>query len=83
MAARKPVVAIAGASGFVGRALVADLAADHRVIALGRRAREASPGGPEWRACDLYSLSATEKALAGAEVAVYLVHSMAPGARLV
>lgn len=76
-------VAVAGASGFVGRALLASLEPDHRVIALGRGVREPDPSGPEWRSCDLYSLSAVESGLAGAEVAVYLVHSMMPSARLV
>jgi uncharacterized protein YbjT (DUF2867 family) len=79
-----PVVAVAGSSGFVGRALVADLARDHRVIALGRRVLEApAAGAVEWRMCDLYSLPTVERALAGAGVAVYLVHSMLPSARLV
>jgi len=76
-------VAVAGASGFVGRALVRDLLPDHRVIALGRSAAEAEPGGPETRVCDLYSLSMSEEALAGVDVGVYLVHSMMPSSRLV
>ena len=76
-------IAVAGASGFVGRALVAELHGDHRVVALGRGVRETAADGPEWRACDLYSLSAVEAALEGCDVAVYLVHSMMPNARLV
>ena len=36
----------------------------------------------EWRACDLFSMLDAEKALAGADVAVYLVHSMRPSAQL-
>lgn len=76
-------VAIAGASGFVGRALTRALAPTHDVIALARSAgghdeRE----GVVWRACDLFNLRAAESALEGAEVAVYLVHSMMPSARL-
>ena len=76
-------VAIAGGSGFVGRALASKLTASHEVIALARRAdgQPASPG-VEWRACDLFNLDEAEGALAGADVAVYLVHSMMPSARL-
>jgi len=76
-------VAVAGASGFVGRALVADLLDDHHVIALGRSEATTEPGGPEQRRCDLYSLADAEAALEGVDVAVYLVHSMMPSSRLV
>lgn len=40
------------------------------------------PGETEWRHCDLFSLLQVEKSLAGVDVAVYLVHSMLPSARL-
>jgi uncharacterized protein YbjT (DUF2867 family) len=75
-----PTVAIAGASGFVGRVLARTLAVDHRVIGLGRH-----PGdipGVAWRRCDLFSLLDAETALEDAEVGVYLVHSMLPSSRL-
>ena len=42
----------------------------------------AAPCETEWRRCDLFSLLQVERALAGADVAVYLVHSMLPSARL-
>lgn len=79
-------VAIAGASGFVGRALIQRLQARQRVVALGRHppaeSRRAGESGVEWRGCDLYSLRDAEQALAGCDAAVYLVHSMSPSARL-
>ncbi|MBS2011418.1 MAG: NAD(P)H-binding protein [Deltaproteobacteria bacterium] len=76
-------VAIAGASGFVGRALVDALAPRHDVIALARSVPAGrAGGGVTWRACDLFNLRAAERALEGAEVAVYLVHSMLPPAKL-
>jgi uncharacterized protein YbjT (DUF2867 family) len=77
-------IAVAGATGFVGRALLPALARRHDVIALRRGdagARDAEPG-VEWRRCDLFSLRDTEAALEGADAAVYLVHSMLPSARL-
>lgn len=85
-AAAPLTIAIAGASGFVGRALVDRLLdAGHRVFALGRSAVDGEP----WRGtdaigrrCDLFSLKDAEDALLGADVAVYLVHSMMPTARL-
>ncbi|RIK92428.1 MAG: NmrA family protein, partial [Proteobacteria bacterium] len=76
-------VVVAGASGFVGRALLPLLAARFHVVALSRGAPEATPPAHvEWRACDLFSLRDTERALAGADYGVYLVHSMMPSARL-
>ncbi len=54
---------------------------DFRVIALGRHARPAE-GHVEWRTCDLFSASSTRAALAGVDVAIYLVHSMMPSSRL-
>jgi len=84
-------VAIAGATGFVGEALAARLASDAAVIALGRRVAPRSDPIPNHglevpgilrRRCDLFSVRQTEAALEQAEVAVYLVHSMSPNARL-
>lgn len=80
-------VAIAGASGYVGQALVKALVPDHRVIALSRSVNneeEPPPGHPGLcrRRCDLFSLSKLTDALRGVDVAVYLVHSMLPSARL-
>lgn len=74
---QRPVVAVAGASGFVGRSLLPVLAADFKVIAL-RRSPAAELPGVRWRQCDLFSMLQTERALEGADYAVYLVHSMLP-----
>jgi len=76
-------IAIAGANGFVGRALARRLAgAGHRVIGLTRGPVAERAPGIEWRRCDLFSLLQCEESLAGAEQAVYLVHSMLPSAHL-
>ncbi|MFT5433888.1 MAG: hypothetical protein ACI9OJ_004598 [Myxococcota bacterium] len=77
---RMPTIAIAGASGFVGRALLQALDGYER-IGLSRRARQDEPG-LAWREADLFSLLQVEAGLAGADIAIYLVHSMAPSARL-
>jgi len=77
-------VAVAGASGFVGRALVGEIAARHDVVALGRGGGGGSDDGLRvtHRRCDLFSLLDAERALVGIDVAFYLVHSMMPSARL-
>ncbi len=79
---RKPRLAIAGASGFVGQALAAALADRFHVVGLSRTKREPGQGFAEYRSCDLFSLRQAEDALEGAEYAVYLVHNMMPSARL-
>jgi uncharacterized protein YbjT (DUF2867 family) len=79
-------VAVAGASGFIGTALVPELAARHQVRALtrspARAATASSVPGLAWRHCDLFSAPDLEAALSGIDAAVYLVHSLAPSSRL-
>lgn len=79
----KQSIVVAGATGFVGRALVSALArsGDCEVIGLsrGRGALE----GATMRQVDLLDADATRRALSGAKLAVYLVHSMMPSERLV
>ncbi|MFW2388760.1 MAG: NAD(P)H-binding protein [Polyangiales bacterium] len=75
-------VVIAGASGFVGRALAPALAESFEVVGLSRSVRMPGAGFAEYRSCDLFSLKEAEEALQGAEYAVYLVHNMMPSARL-
>lgn len=78
----KPTIVIAGASGFVGRALAPLISDRFRVVGLSRTPREAEEGFDELRSCDLFSLKQAEAALEGADYAVYLVHSMMPSAKL-
>lgn len=74
---QRPVVVVAGASGFVGGALLPVLTPDYEVVAL-RRSAAAPVPGVRWQPCDLFSMLQTERALEGADYAVYLVHSMLP-----
>ncbi|MFO0742502.1 MAG: NAD(P)H-binding protein [Labilithrix sp.] len=77
------VIAIAGASGFVGSHLIRALRGDFRVVGLARSPRPSpATDGCELRACDLFSSTSTHAALAGVDIAVYLVHSMMPSSRL-
>ena len=78
-------VVVAGASGFVGRAIPDALEDTYRLVGLTRRPwprRSAPEDGYEWRHCDLFSRRQTIQALRDADAAVYLVHSMRPSAAL-
>jgi uncharacterized protein YbjT (DUF2867 family) len=77
-------VAVAGATGFIGRRLCALLRDQgHTVIGIGRSVEDgAQQDGVLWRRADLFSLLRCETACAGADVVYYLVHSMLPSARL-
>ncbi len=84
-------IVIAGATGFVGSALMDSLAVNSnaRVRALSRSPSaipfsEACWGSKaEFVHCDLYSLLQVETLLAGADICVYLIHSMTPNSKLV
>ncbi|NEX23382.1 NAD(P)H-binding protein [Thiorhodococcus mannitoliphagus] len=82
----RPRLAIAGASGFVGTALLPRLAERFQVTALTRSpvraAAPASIANVRWRHCDLFRASEVASSLAGMDYAVYLVHSLAPSSRL-
>ncbi len=79
----KPIVAVAGATGFIGTALASPLAARFHLVGLTRSERTTLAGYDEVRTVDLFSQSDTMDALRGVDFAVYLVHSMMPSARLV
>lgn len=80
----RPKLAIAGATGFIGSALRDALQGDYDIIGLTRSPTRAALPDEEttWRQCDLFSLLQLEEALTGVDVAIYLVHSMLPSARL-
>lgn len=82
----RPTVVIAGASGFIGTAVCRELVRSYNVVVLTRssaRSRQADPDVPiTWLFCDLYSRREVERALAGADYAIYLVHTRMPSARL-
>ncbi|MDA0200388.1 MAG: NAD(P)H-binding protein [Bacteroidetes bacterium] len=79
----KQKIVLAGATGFIGRWIIDRLQNDFNIIALSRKKVKINPNeNVSWRTVDLYSMSSTEKALEGADIAIYLVHSMQPSTRL-
>ncbi|PAE15466.1 NmrA family protein [Virgibacillus sp. 7505] len=80
---KRPVVALTGASGYIGSHLLDKLKERFDVIALSRSGdKQENTDRVTWRSCDLFSQIDTEKGLQGADIAVYLVHSMSPSAKL-
>lgn len=81
-----PLIAVAGASGFVGTHLRHALKDDYRFRALSRSEavvnQRQSEAQTRWEHCDLYSLPKVTDALVGCQIGLYLVHSMAPSSRL-
>ncbi|WP_214851393.1 NAD(P)H-binding protein [Exiguobacterium sp. s193] len=76
-------LALAGATGYIGHNLLNELKKKYDVIALSRNGDDKDDeSNVEWRSCDLFSLSDTTDGLAGADIAIYLVHSMMPSAKL-
>jgi uncharacterized protein YbjT (DUF2867 family) len=77
-------ILIAGASGFIGRALIDSLLQeeDIEIVALSRANRESHHPRLSWKKCDLFSLKDISLAMDGCEESYYLVHSMLPSASL-
>jgi uncharacterized protein YbjT (DUF2867 family) len=78
----KKKIAIAGATGFIGRWFIETYKNHFDIIALSRKKINSVNNGVEWRMVDLFSISSSTKALKGADYALYLVHSMQPSTRL-
>jgi uncharacterized protein YbjT (DUF2867 family) len=69
-------IVVFGATGAIGRPLLPLLAdAGHDVVAISRRPHPATPG-VEWAVADAGAPEAVARAVDGADVVVYLVHSL-------
>ena len=68
-------IAVLGATGTIGRALVPLLAKEHEVVAISRRPHERS-SGVRWAQADASDEASVRKAFEGIDVAYYLVHSL-------
>ncbi len=81
-----PQIVVAGASGYIGKALIPQLLEkfpNAKITALSRSRQESLDSRIEWRACDLFSLKSLEEAMPSkVDLALYLVHSMGPTSHL-
>jgi uncharacterized protein YbjT (DUF2867 family) len=68
-------VVVFGATGFIGRALLPALAAEQEVVAVSRNPRPPQKG-ITWVVADVTDAPAVRRALDGADVVYYLVHSL-------
>ena len=68
-------VAVFGASGTIGRPLLAELARQHDVVAVSRR-EQRETGDVTWKVADATDRESVARVLDGVEVAYYLVHSL-------
>jgi uncharacterized protein YbjT (DUF2867 family) len=68
-------VVVFGATGTIGRPLVAELAKEHEVTAVSRR-EQRGEGNVTWAQADATDGGSVARVLEGAEVAYYLVHSL-------
>ncbi|WP_158998988.1 NAD(P)H-binding protein [Pigmentibacter ruber] len=81
----KPKLAIAGASGFIGKAAIDRLADEFNIKALSRVApsnKNSYKENVHWHSCDLYNLKEAENAFKDCDYILYLIHSMKKGNRL-
>ena len=69
-------IAVFGASGTVGSALLPVLAPEREVIAISRRAHTEGGANIRWVTADVTDPISVERALEGVDVVVYLVHSL-------
>jgi nucleoside-diphosphate-sugar epimerase len=79
-------VAVIGASGSIGLAVCEALAGDYDVVALTRfdppAAASADAAPIDWVQCDFFARSRLDACLADCDVAIHLVHTRLPSARL-
>ena len=79
-------ILIAGASGYIGQALIVELLksySDIEITALSRAEKISDDPRVVWKACDLFSLKSLEQAVPkDLDGAYYLVHSMGPTAQM-
>jgi uncharacterized protein YbjT (DUF2867 family) len=68
-------IAVLGATGTIGRALVPLLAEEHEVVAISRRPHR-QLHGVRWAQADASDEASVQKAFEGVDVAYYLVHSL-------
>ena len=81
-----PRILVAGASGYIGKAIIPQLLARFpkaEIVALSRTQHASDDPRVVWKACDLFSSQSLSEAIPPrVDLAIYLVHSMGPTAQL-
>lgn len=76
-------ILLTGASGYIGDNLLKELKKNHEVIAVSRSTKnKENEENVTWVAADLFAPEDNERVMEGVDLAVYLVHSMQPQAKL-
>ena len=78
----KKTLAVAGATGFIGRWFIETYKHQYNIIALSRKKIAKQNNEVKWRMVDLFSISSSVNALQDVDYALYLVHSMQPSTRM-
>ena len=86
MLKEKKIIAIAGATGFVGTSIINKLNSNYKLIGLTRSKEKITKSKLnkkiQWIYCDVYSSESIIKVLNNVDCLIYLIHSMLPSSRL-
>ncbi|MCD8888104.1 NAD-dependent epimerase/dehydratase family protein [Staphylococcus arlettae] len=76
-------ILLTGASGYIGSHLMNKLKDNYEIIAISRNIENKSnEHNVTWRAADLFDLNEITEVMEDIDIAIYLVHSMMPSAKL-
>ena len=76
-------VLLTGASGYIGGHLMKQLKKDYEIVAISRHIEnKENEANVTWKSADLFDIEEITEVMEGVDVAIYLVHSMMPSAKL-
>lgn len=76
-------ILLTGASGYIGSHLMKQLKENHEIVAISRNIKNKSDEhNVIWKSADLFDLNEISEVMEDVDVAIYLVHSMMPSAKL-
>ena len=76
-------ILLTGASGYIGSHLMNKLKDNYEIIAISRNIENKSnEHNVTWKAADLFDLNEITEVMEDIDIAIYLVHSMMPSAKL-
>lgn len=76
-------VLLTGASGYIGGHLMHRLKNDYEIVAISRHIEnKENETNVTWKSADLFDIEEITEVMEGVDIAIYLVHSMMPSAKL-